>query len=292
MVLPESTQTPEKFTLEMDDAYETHCRRWGAPEGEDVILMLHGGMSHSAWQAPLAEAIQDISDISFVASDRRGCGLNNEHRGDLKSAEHIISDITSQVAFLKKTFSRVHLAGWCQGAQYASVAATQMQPSSDIASLLLITPGFFWSERFEAVIQIAQKIILSMLTDFQLSPSQDHAFVTVPLLASDFTPVPQWQTYIDNDQLRTEQVTMNASFIMSQLKEDSVKAILEVTSPIFAAFASKDKIVNVESVEKYIAPKISEDPRNRMMFFDTGHAIHFEKPKDLATALHAFIKAL
>ena len=275
MALPDSKLTPQNFTLKMDDAYETHCRRWGASEGEDVILMLHGGMSHSAWQAPLAEAIQEISEISFVASDRRGCGLNNDQRGDLKSAEHVILDIIRQVEYLKKTFARVHLAGWCQGAQYASVAASQIQPSEAIASLLLITPGFFWSERFESVLQIAQKIILSMLTDFQLSPSQEHAFVTVPLLASDFTPVQQWQTFIDSDELRTEQVTMNASFIMSQLKEDSVKAILEVTSPIFAAFASKDKIVDFESGENHIAQKISDDPRNRMMYFDTGHAIHF-----------------
>lgn len=282
----------EMFTLKMDDGYATHCRCWGGFEGEDVILMLHGGMSHSAWQAPLAEAVQEVSDISFVASDRRGCGMNRRQRGDLTSAELVIGDIHCQVGYLKNKFTRVHLAGWCQGAQYASIAASQTPSADAIASLVLITPGFFWSERFESVIQVAQKIILSMLTDFQLSPTPDHTFVTVPLLATDFTPVLHWQQYIDSDELRTEQVTMKASFVMSQLKEDSVQAILEVSAPIFAAFALKDKIVDVESGQRHIGEKISADPRNRMIAFDTGHAIHFEQPHKLAQALRSFIRTL
>jgi len=90
-----------------------------------VLLVLHGGMSHSGWQAPLANALRSLScDITIVAPDRRGCGLN-EKRGDQGSVHLVIEDVVNYVEFLKKSFKRVYLAGWCQGAQYASIAAVR-----------------------------------------------------------------------------------------------------------------------------------------------------------------------
>ena len=116
---------PEVGFLEMPDKYKIHYRLWGSKEGEDVLLILHGGMSHSGWQAPLAKRLRSMSpDITVVASDRRGCGLN-DNLGDLGSVQLVIEDVIKQIEYLKKSFRRVHLAGWCQGAQYAVVAAAE-----------------------------------------------------------------------------------------------------------------------------------------------------------------------
>ena len=76
---------PDICFLEMPDRYKIHYRRWGPPEGEDVVLILHGGMSHSGWQAPLAIQLRSMTpELTVIAADRRGCGLNDK-RGDLGS---------------------------------------------------------------------------------------------------------------------------------------------------------------------------------------------------------------
>ncbi|HDZ76171.1 MAG TPA: alpha/beta fold hydrolase, partial [Desulfobacteraceae bacterium] len=146
---------PETLVLEMADQYKIHSRVWGEAGGEDVLLVLHGGMSHSGWQAPLANALRSLShNISIVAPDRRGCGLN-EKRGDLGSVNLVIEDIVNYVEFLKKSFKRVYLAGWSQGAQYASIAAVKL--GDVLSGLVLLTPGFFWNERFRSVISVAER---------------------------------------------------------------------------------------------------------------------------------------
>ena len=99
-------------------------------------MILHGGMSHSSWQAPLAKQLRSMSpNITVVAPDRRGCGLN-EQRGDLGSVPAVIDDVVKQVEFLKGSFRRVHLAGWCQGAQYAAVAAAGL--GDELSSLIFL----------------------------------------------------------------------------------------------------------------------------------------------------------
>ena len=118
--------SPKVCFLEMSDGYKIHYRVWGKTEGEDAVVILHGGMGHSGWLAPLAKQFCSMSpDITVVAPDRRGCGLN-QHRGDLGSVQTLIEDVVKHVEFLKRSFTRIHLAGWCQGAQYASVAATRL----------------------------------------------------------------------------------------------------------------------------------------------------------------------
>ena len=88
---------PDILTLEMRDNYKIHYRIWGNREGEDVLMILHGGMSHSAWQAPLAKALRSTShDLSVVAPDRGGCGLN-EKRGDFGSVRLVIEDVLRHV---------------------------------------------------------------------------------------------------------------------------------------------------------------------------------------------------
>ena len=53
-------------TYQQSDGYLSHYRLWGHPESEDVVVLLHGGISHSGWQAPLAQEVVSSSDISFI----------------------------------------------------------------------------------------------------------------------------------------------------------------------------------------------------------------------------------
>jgi len=279
---------PEVDFLEMPDKYKIHYRLWGNKEGEDVLLILHGGMSHSGWQAPLANSLRSMSSgIAVVASDRRGCGLN-DNIGDLGSVRLVIDDVVKQIEFLKKSFRRVHLAGWCQGAQYATVAAAETEGA--LESLILLTPGFFWNERFRSVLSIAEKIVMEMISEFKLKPERDRACIPIPMEATDFTLVDEWLDFIDKDTLKTTMITLKSVSIMDEIQELSWFAMLKNKLPVLAFIAENDRIVDNSKVMQFIGHLFSGESVNRLVSLESGHAIHFEKTQEVAAEIVDFIR--
>jgi L-alanine-DL-glutamate epimerase-like enolase superfamily enzyme/pimeloyl-ACP methyl ester carboxylesterase len=275
-------------TQTMSDGYDIHYRLWGPAKGADVLVVLHGGMSHSAWQRPLADAVRGHSTLSVFAPDRRGCGLNGG-RGDLASAERSIEDVVEHLRMLAGRFERIHLAGWCQGGQYAAVAAQRLQDEGALATLLLITPGLFWNARFRSVIDMTERVAQALITHFDLAPDREDSFAPVPLQATDFTQAPEGLDFIDADALKTTEVTLKSVIVMDEVQERSWEAILAVRLPLFAMTATGDRIVDNQKVRAYLGPLLSL-PGNRFVEIDTGHAVQFERPDELATALIEFIR--
>ena len=279
---------PGVHFFETPDGYKINYRLWGKTEGEDVVMILHGGMSHSGWQAPLANQLRSMSpDITVVAPDRRGCGLN-EQRGDLGSVPAVIDDVIKQVEFLKRSFRRVHLAGWCQGSQYAAVAAAGL--GDELSSLILLTPGFFWNERFRSVLSIAEKIMLGMISEFKLKPERNHACIPIPMEATDFTLVDEWLDFIENDDLKTTLITLKSVSIMDEIQELSWFAMLQNRLPVLAIMAEHDRIVDNNKVRQFIGHLFSGENKNRMVSMTSGHAIQFERHEEVATEILTFIR--
>lgn len=276
-------------TQRMSDGYDIHYRLWGPETGTDVLVVLHGGMSHSAWQRPLASAVRARSPLTVFAPDRRGCGLN-AGRGDLASAERSIEDVVEHLRLLAGRFQRIHLAGWCQGGQYAAVAAQRLQGEGALATLLLITPGLFWNARFRSVIDMTERVVQALLTHFHLAPDREESFAPIPLQATDFTQTPDGLDFIDADALKTTEVTLKSVIVMDEVQERSWESILGVRLPLFALTATGDRIVDNNKVRAYLAPLFTSPP-NRWMEIDAGHAVQFERPDELAAALLDFIRA-
>ncbi len=288
MPIVRTNDQPKICSLEMPDKYNIHYRTWGEQSGQDVVLILHGGMSHSGWLAPLAKHLRMISpDMTVMASDRRGCGLN-DHRGDLGSVHAVIDDVVHQIEYLKRNFSRVHLAGWCQGAQYASVAAAKIEDA--LSSLILLAPGFFWNERFRSVLNVTEKILMDIIGEFKLKPERQHACMPIPMEGSDFTQVDEWLDYIDKDELKTTMITLNSASIMHEIQELSCFAILQNRLPLLALMAKKDQIVDNKKVLQLIGHMFEHGDMNRLAFLSSGHAVQFEKPKDVAMEIINFIQ--
>ena len=285
--LPEDG-SPEICMQEMPDQYKIHYRRWGPPEGEEALLILHGGMSHSGWQAPLASGLRSIRpELTVFACDRRGCGLN-ERRGDLGSVHAVIDDVVQHIDFTGHSFKHVHLAGWCQGAQYAAVAASK-RPDA-LTSLILLTPGFFWNERFRSVLSIAENVIMDMISTFKLKPDRDFACIPVPMEATDFTLVDEWLDYIERDNLKTTFLTLKSARIMDEIQEMSWFAMMENRLPALVLIGEQDRIVDNRKVLQFLDPFFSGTSKNRILSLDCGHAIHFEKTREVASAIAGFIR--
>ncbi len=281
---------PSIKTLTMPGDYPIHYRVWGEERGEDVILILHGGMSHSGWQAPLAAALKDRhSNLTVMAADRRGCGLN-PNRGDLGTMPQVIDDVVRHVAFLQDSFTRVHLAGWCQGAQYAAIAAATLEKKPD--SLILLTPGFFWNERFRSVITIAENVMMEMISEFNLKPEREHACIPIPMEPADFTLEEKWLDFIDNDPLKTTQITLKSANIMDEIQERSWYAILANTCPTLAILAENDRIVDNKKVADFIGHQFTNNGPNTLETIDTAHAAQFEKPTQLAQQIVGFLNKI
>lgn len=281
------TETVARQT--MSDGYDIHYRMWGPERGSDVLVVLHGGMSHSLWQRPLAAAVRAQSELSVFAPDRRGCGLNGE-RGDLASAVRTIEDVVEHIRMLATRFDRIHLAGWCQGAQYAAVVAERLQHEGALANLLLITPGLFWNARFRSVIDMTERVVQSLLTHFDLAPGREEAFVPIPLQATDFTLSAAGLDFIDADALKTTEVTLKSVIVMDEVQERSWESILRVDLPLLAITATGDRIVDNHKVRTYLTP-LFQAPKNRWLEMETGHAVQLEQAEALAQALLEFIAA-
>jgi L-alanine-DL-glutamate epimerase-like enolase superfamily enzyme/pimeloyl-ACP methyl ester carboxylesterase len=282
------TESETVSTQKMSDGYDIHYRQWGPDTGSDVLVVLHGGMSHSAWQRPLADAARARSTLTVFAPDRRGCGLNAA-RGDLASADRSIEDVVEHLRWLAGRFERIHLAGWCQGGQYAAVAGQRLQHELKLATLLLITPGLFWNARFRSVIDMTERVAQALITHFDLAPDREESFAPIPLQATDFTQMPDGLDFIDADPLKTTEVTLKSVVVMDEVQERSWEAILGVQMPLFAMTASGDRIVDNNKVRTYLGPLLAA-PGNRLSEIDAGHAVQFERPDELAAALLEFMR--
>lgn len=278
---------PAIHALTMPDGYKINYRIWGNTEGEDVVVILHGGMSHSGWQAPLAKQLRSLSpDLTVMASDRRGCGLNEQH-GDLGSVNAVIEDVVKQIEFLKGSFRNIHLAGWCQGAQYATVAAAELKDK--LSSLILLTPGFFWNDRFRSVLSITEEIVLKMISEFKLKPERNQACIPIPMVATDFTFVEEWLDFIEKDDLKTTLITLKSVSIMDEIQELSWSAMLNNQLPVLAIMAEHDRIVDNNKVKQFLGHLLSGKDKNRMVSLASGHAIQFERPEEVAAEILTFI---
>ncbi|WP_025688703.1 alpha/beta hydrolase [Paenibacillus zanthoxyli] len=274
------------------DGYECRYRVWGKTEGDDVIVLLHGGISHSGWQAPLGEAIASSSEISFIAVDRRGSGLNKESRGDLVTKEREIEDVVSLIRSLQSSYTRIHLAGWCFGGQVASIVASELDKEGILSSFILIAPGFAFTERYSDVLRLSMEAIFEVIKEFGIKPEPEHAFITVPLQPIDFTDRKEWLDFIHKDDLRLHKVTERTLRVWYELADWSNDALAGISSvPVFAVFGRGDRLVDNAKAERILKEKISSSDFSTETL-EAHHAVQFDQTEKLAELVIRFVSSV
>lgn len=293
--MPDAAQQTEQHigTHEQSDGYASHYRRWGRAQGEDAVVLLHGGISHGGWQAPLADQVVATSDTTFFTLDRRGSGLNTEQRGHLLSAEREIEDIASFLRSLTGSFTRVHLAGWCFGGQIASIVAARLAGQGVVASLIAVAPGYVFTERYSDVLRMSMQGIFAALDELGVKPEPDHAFVPVPLQISDFTESPEWREFIAEDELRLKTVSSTTVDVWNDLADLSRGGVLSDLGdiPFLAVFGSKDRLVDNERVAALLTDQV-RGPAPVIAYLDAHHAVQFEEPVRLAEHITRFVASV
>lgn len=112
----------------------------------------------------------------------------------------------------------------------------------------------------------------------------------IPLQATDFTLSAGGLDFIDADALKTTEVTLKSVVVMDEVQERSWESILKIKLPMFVATATGDRIVDNHKVRTHLAPMF-QTSKNRLMEFETGHAVQLEQAEALSQALLDFIAA-
>jgi pimeloyl-ACP methyl ester carboxylesterase len=268
-------------TFEQPDGYLTHFRVWGAEAAADLVIMLHGGMSHSGWQAPLGNAIAELTDdVGFLAVDLRGSGLNEVH-GHIPSGELAVGDIVRLVRSLREANpgTRLHLAGWCFGAQVATVAAVRLADQPALSGLFMLCPGFWFTERYEDVLDRSVDAALEVVEVLGVSVEPERAFVRIPLRPADFTDRADWLTAIGDDPLKLAYVTAGTIDSWEEIAGWSEKDYGRLGQlPVGAVFGTRDRLVDNHRVAEFLR----SHPSVEIHEVDAGHAVQFEQPDVLA----------
>jgi hypothetical protein len=109
--------------------------------------------------------------------------------------------------------------------------------------------------------------------------------------ATDFTLVDKWLDFIDNDDLKTTMITFKSVSIMDEVQELSWFAMLQHSLPVLAIMAKNDRIVDNGKVLQFIGHLFSPgENQNRLISLESGHAIQFEKPMEVATEIVNFVR--
>jgi pimeloyl-ACP methyl ester carboxylesterase len=274
--------------FEQADGYLTHFRVWGDPAAADLVVMLHGGMSHSGWQAPLGLRLTDLlDDTGFLAVDLRGSGLN-AGRGHIPGGELAVGDVVALLSSLKAAHpaTRIHLAGWCFGAQVATVVAARLAPRQTLAGLLMVCPGFFFNQRYEDVLDRSIDAAIEVVEQLDITVEPTRPFIRIPLRPNDFTDRPDWLAAIEGDRLKLSYVTVGTVDAWGEIAVQSEKDYFQIGAlPVRAVFGRQDRLVDNDRVRAFLR----SHPDLAVREVDAGHAVQFEQPDALAQLLAGFV---
>lgn len=262
------------------DNYRLKGRVWN-PEMSSVrgtLVMLHGIQSHSGWyEASCQQLCAQGYRILFF--DRRGSGLNQEHRGDAAHWQRLVQDVVqllTRVHFQREESaeSPLILQGVSWGAKLATVVAAQRPDLID--GLALLYPGIKARVRPTAL----QKLQLKLAE--QLGIRQKR--IAIPL--SDpglFTGEPDWQDFIRNDPLALHEVTV--SFLLANRELDRLveHAPEQITGPLFCQLAGRDQIIDNGATEAYLQ-RIQSEQKCLVHYPEARHTLEFEPNREQIVA--------
>lgn len=234
------------------------ARRWGPATGTDVVLGLHGLLSHSGWYQRLGESLA-AHGHTFVSADRRGAGLDTSHRADVADAETLTSDELQLAQSLRRSFDRVHLVGWCATAGHAALLVHRSPKL--FATLTLVAP-FCPGPRSEALALIMDEFRGRMLAADPL------ALIDVPAYARLLVDE-SMESLVGEDELMLRQLTPRLARAFVENMNAGFGVLGELDLPIRVLAAKRDRMSDLDKVIAYFGEVM---PETRVEVVDGSHA--------------------
>jgi len=270
----------EEVTILLTDGYQAYGRFWGTSHSRGSVLYHHGIQSHCGWFEASAERLAEAG-YAVLQVDRRGCGRNQQARGDAESAEQLIADAATARDALARLSgqSDYHVVGVSWGGKLA-VAAYVADPTG-VRSLNLVTPGLF------PQVGVSRETMATI--GFAMLYEPETSF-DIPLNAPGlFTSDPQWSSYIRDDPQTLRQCT--ARFFLASRRMDKIIAKLSQARPVplHLVLVGDERIIDNEKTKSFIRGLAW--PVAQVTIYDhVRHSVEFEKERQtFFTDLIAFI---
>ncbi len=247
----------------LDDGSASVSVRCWTPRATTLgsVILLHGIQSHSGWYVNTCDQLA-VAGFHVLAPDRRGSGLNQEHRGDAPSFRRLLDDIAT---ILRRVEPPRFLIGISWGGKLA--VATQRRNPGLCDGLVLVTPGLAsqitltWTER------------LRILFRRCFSP---RSYFAIPLNDPElFTDNIEYQRWIRNDPLALRMATARLLFESARLDVYNSFAARHVVVPTLVLLAERDRIADNALVRRLVHRFPTADMTVRE-YSGASHTLEFE----------------
>jgi alpha-beta hydrolase superfamily lysophospholipase len=256
---------PTLHAFSASDGYQWLYRKFDPP-GEPIgrIVFIHGIQSHGGWY-PSSCAQIAAAGYQVYFLDRRGCGLNQQTRGDMPQFRRALDDIAEFLRSLPADGKPRFLAAISWGGKLG--VALQYRHPGLVDGLALLCPGIVPKVRpsFFARMHITFARVVRPSRFFPI-PLNDPAL---------FTASPQWQRFVEQDQLGLRLATSRMLFGNFGLNIYLRRAAKWVKLPVLLLLAEHDDIIDNAGVRAYVEKLPSVD-KQIIEYPGAHHTLEFE----------------
>ena len=248
--------------------YAVPVRAYGLSCGKTPVVLTHGLQSHSGWFAQSAAFLARLGHPSY-ALDRRGSGLSEAPRGDVKDyrtwAEEILT--MAEEARRRHGAAQVYLVGHCFGAIPAAVFAGE-HPEL-VKGLILTTPGLY--TRTSVTTGQALRIF------FSVSGQRDY-YLPVPLETRWFSEVPEFEAFVAADPLALRAATGDLYWEIHRARR-AVEQPGRLGMPLWMGLAGEDPIADNEANEAWFL-RVPSPRKTLVRYGDARHVLEFSPVRE------------
>lgn len=212
-----------------------HC--WTPPGGVGllgVLFYVHGIQSHAGWLFETGPELAARGVVTCVL-DRRGSGQSGGHRGDLPTADIVVSDYRLGLAAVRLRFPGLAVTALGQSFG-ASVLAAAAVGGLTADQLVYCTPALGQQLARHGPARAAEIAQLDGL-----------GYSAIALVDEDYTDDRRYLEFMANDHLMLRQLTDRSRATMVELERRYVESSIDTGVPVHLVRVEHDPIIDLDT---------------------------------------------
>jgi len=242
-------------------------RKWSGDR--DIIVYLHGIESNSGWFSPFASRLNE-NGFTLYGIDRRGSGLNEGERGDIRDYNVFLDDIEDNLNFIKaqNIGKKIYLMGICWGGLLAVNYIAKRRAVAD--GLILLSPAIYRKVNLNFYTKAIAKMCYFVYPKISFK---------IPIKDRMFTSNKRYLDFIRKDTMRLRVLT--AAFFSEILRMEKELSPInhKINVPVLVLLAGHDEIVDNDRVKEWLG-RLKTNDKTIKLFSDFYHIMPFEENAD------------
>lgn len=239
-------------------------RKWAGVR--DVIVYLHGIESNSGWFSPFASQLNERG-FTLYGIDRRGSGLNEDDRGDIRDYNTFLDDIDDALKFIREQNigKKIYLMGICWGGLLAVNYIAKRKPDT-AHGLLLLSPAIYRKIDLNFCIKAIAKIYSLFYPKFRFK---------IPIRDEMFTSSKRYLSFIKKDTMRLRALSCRFFNEILRMEQELSPINHKITVPVAVLLSGYDEIVDNDRVREWFK-RLEANDKTIKVFNDLRHVMPFE----------------